>query len=249
LYATWGSNGQTSYQTTTPDNTIKVYQDSLEVSSPKKATGFQIKVSSEGNAPLDQIHGLHVYTNSDIDQEQIQTDSYPSSIDLEVPGLSQRTLRHDRAADLCSPTSTTAVVRYLSSNPNIDPVNFATAAWDRGFDIFGNWVFNVAEAATELGPSWSCWVERFHRFDDIYSHLQQGTPVVVSIRGPLPGSALAYAKGHLVAVIGYDHNLHKVLCMDPAFPSDGLTHVSYNLSDFVQAWNRRGKVAYVFKKN
>ena len=100
-----------------------------------------------------------------------------------------------------------------------------------------------------LGSEWNCWVERLSGFDDIYKRLQQGTPVIVSVRGPLPGGALPYAKGHLMTVIGYDTENKKVNCIDSAFPTDGETNVFYELSDFVQAWSRRGKVAYVFSKN
>jgi hypothetical protein len=68
------------------------------------------------------------------------------------------------------------------------------------------------------------------------------------VRGPLPGSAKPYANGHLMAVIGYDPSQQTVICMDPAFPADSETHVVYHLSDFLQAWSRRGNVAYVFAK-
>jgi hypothetical protein len=246
LYALWGSEGQTSFKETVCENTISVYQDALEITGTKKATGFQIKIVSEGDASIDCIHGLHVYTNSDASQEIEQTFSSP--VYLPVAGLSQITLKHARCTDLCSPTSTTAIVRYLSKNPNIDPILFATGAWDAGFDIYGNWVFNVAQAATELGPAWNCWVERLKGFDAICGYLHRGTPVIVSIRGPLPGSAKPYAKGHLVAVIGYDPEHKKVICMDPAFPSDDQTIVRYDSTDFIQAWGRRGNTAYVFSR-
>ncbi len=195
---------------------------------------------------LDDIRAFHVYTNCDKIQEPRQSVSCSLPVCLQVNGLSQMVLNHVRNRDLCSPTSTTAVVRYLLQNDGIDPLLFAQNTWDRGFDIFGNWVFNVAEAAAQLGPKWNCWVERLNGFDDIYQHLQAGTPVVVSVRGPLPGSAQPYASGHLIAVIGYDPQQQKVICMDPAFPSHDQTHVFYDLSDFIQAWNRRGRVAYVF---
>lgn len=249
LYATWGSDGQSSFLNTTQDASVRVYQDALEVMEGKKATGFQIKIVPEGNAPLDYIHSLHIYTNNDRVQGSEQKISYSSPIYLQVPGLSQMVLNHIRYADLCSPTSTTAVSQYLANNGTIDPVNFAENAWDRGFDIFGNWVFNAAQASSVLGPEWSCWVERLGGFDDIYQRLHQGTPVVVSVRGPLPGSALPYAKGHLMAVIGYDPEKQKVVCMDPAFSSNEKTHVSYDLTDFIQAWSRRGKVSYIFSQN
>jgi hypothetical protein len=248
LYASWGHDGQSSFLNTTPEAPVRVYQDALEIMEANMATGFQIRVVCEGDARLDQIYGLHVYTNSDQKKES-DSSSDPAPTYLPVKGFSQMTLNHVRRRDLCSPTSTSAVVRYLSKNGEIDPVLFAQNVWDRGFDIFGNWVFNVAQAAAELGPTWSAWVERLSGFDMICQRLQQGTPVIVSVRGPLPGSALPYAKGHLIAVIGYNRDQQKVICMDPGFPTDDQTHVSYDLSDFVEAWNRRGRVAYVFAKN
>lgn len=151
--------------------------------------------------------------------------------------------------DLCSPTSTAAVTRYLSKNAEVDPIAFAQNAWDGEFDIFGHWGFSVAEAVASLGPSWNGWVERLSGFQSIYTKLKEGLPVIVSVRGPLQGSALPYAKGHLIAVIGYDAALQRVHCMDPAFPSDQETKVSYSLLDFLKAWERRGNIAYVFERN
>ena len=134
-------------------------------------------------------------------------------------------------------------MRYLSNNCSIDPQVIAQNVWDSGFDIFGNWVFNVAQASTFLCPQWSCWVERLEGFDRIYHSLSQGAPVIVSVRGPLSGSAQPYAQGHLLAVIGYDALSQKVKCMDPAFPTDYQTHVSYDLEDLIQEWSRRGNIA------
>lgn len=245
LYATWGSEGQSSYQSSGP---VKVYQDAVEVAEGKKATSFQVKIEAEGSASLNGIHGLHVYTNGDKVQEWTNT-HYQTSVFLEVAGLSQMTVAHPRHMDLCSPVSTTAATRFLSHDSSIDPAVFAQKAWDSGFDIYGNWVFNVAESYTYLGKEWSCWVERLNGFDPIYERLSQGTPVIVSVRGPLAGSASPYAKGHLMAVIGYDPQQQKVKCMDPAFPKDSETLVSYDFTDFMEAWGRRGNVAYVFRNN
>lgn len=248
LYAAWGHEGQSSFSNQAEDAPVKVYQDALEVMEGKKATGFQIKIVAEDSSSLRSVYGLHVYTNGDRFQEDESKDLPATSISLQVPGLSQMALDHVRHKDLCSPTSTAAVTRYLSHDETIKPLPFAEQVWDAGFDIFGNWVLNVAQAASLLGRDWDCWVERLHGFNDIYNSLKQGIPVVVSVRGPLPKSAQPYAKGHLLAVIGYDALNQKVLCMDPAFQTDHETHASYELLDFVQAWNRRGNVAYFFKK-
>lgn len=247
-YASWGNDGQSSFKSTTDKAPVKVYQDALEILNGKKATAFRIKVVTDGASTLNSIHGLHVYMNSDKAKESQWVDPDLTSIFLKVPGLSQMALKHVRHADLCSPTSTTAVTRYLLNDYTIDPLDFAQQSWDAGFDIFGNWVFNVAQASTHLGDAWNCWVERLNGFNDIYTSLKQGAPVIVSVRGPLSGSALPYAQGHLLAVVGYDALHQNVICMDPAFQTDNETHVSYSLSEFIQAWNRRGNVAYIFQK-
>jgi hypothetical protein len=249
FYASWGSEGQSSFLSTTEKDPVRSYQDAIEVMQGKKGTGFQIKVLAEGAASLKDMFALHAYTNGDKTADALPAISSATPIALSVKGLSQMALDHVRRADLCSPTSTTAVVRHLANHSNLDPILFAKQAWDGGFDIFGNWVFNVAAAASELGSCWNSWVERLNGFDDIYRQLLQGTPVVVSVKGPLKGSALPYAKGHLMVVTGFDPKEQKVVCMDPAFPQDRQTTVFYDLSDFVQAWNRRGRVAYMFHKN
>lgn len=245
LYAAWGAEGQSSFEESSEAGNVKTFQDAIEVLNNKKATAFAVKIASEGNASLSNLHALHAYTNGQSEKPtQVLLDHKP--VHLKVPGLSQIALQHQRCRDMCSPTSTTAVVRYLSNQKDIDPLIFAKQSMDHGFDIYGNWVFNVAQASCELGSKWNCWVERLKGFDDVYSQLLQGNPVVVSVRGPLKGSAALYAKGHLMAVIGYQPLENKVTCMDPAFPSDQETMVEYDLEDFMLAWNRRGKIAYVF---
>jgi hypothetical protein len=243
LYSEWGKEGQASFSNTADG--VKVYQDALEVLEGKKATAFQIRTAAEEGADVNGIWALHVYTNGD--RLAKETPELPTVL-LDVEGLSQMVLPHPRHKDLCSPTSTAIVTRFLSKNQDIDPNEFAQEAWDGGFDIYGNWVFNVAAAASKLGPKWHCWVERLNGFEDLHARLMEGTPVIVSVRGPLPGSALPYAKGHLMVVKGYDAADKRVLCLDPAFPEDEKTAVSYDLNDFMEAWNRRGRVAYVFHR-
>lgn len=247
-YAKWGSSGQAGFSEGVESLLARVDQDAVQILEGKKATGFRIKIETKGNAPLDAVSALHVYTDSDRVQESHMRIVDPARICLPVSGISQMALPDERATRLCSPTSTAATVRYLLNNPSIEPIAFAESVWDSCFDIFGNWVLNVAQAAAILGPDWSCWVERLAGFDAIYERLRLSTPVVVSVRGPLNGSAKPYASGHLITVIGYDPAEQRVLCMDSAFPTDKETLVSYDLLDFVQAWERRGRVAYIFNK-
>lgn len=245
LYATWGADHQMSFLSVVEGCPVRAYQDAVEVLRGQKATGFQIKIVGENGAELQCLRSLHVFTN-DRSRAPFENYLFSESMHLDVQGLSQRNLPHPRAMDLCSPTSTSAVVRYLLNKSDLDPVSFAQRAWDQGFDIFGNWVLNVVEASNLLGGSWDCWVERLSGFADIYAKLKEKTPVVVSVRGPLVGSALPYGKGHLLVVMGFDAQNQQVLCMDPAFPTKEETLVSYPLQDFLEAWGRRGFISYIF---
>ncbi len=242
----WGAHEQKSNSEFAGNGLTRVYQDLFQVLNGQKATAFKIRIEADGDAALENIHSLHVYTNASKTSEKTAFNGH-TSVSLPVAGLSQMALDHPRHRDLCSPTSTTAVVRYLLNDPEIDPLLFAEQSWDQQFDIYGNWVLNVAEASSLLGPSWNCWVEFLSCFQDVYHRLLQGFPVVVSVRGPLPGSALPYKNGHLLVITGYDHQLQQVLCMDPAFPSNCETLVWYSLGDFLAAWERRGKIAYLFE--
>lgn len=237
LYAEWGQSGQTSYQH--KEGLITVFQDTIRVEG-IKASAFEIKM--EG-ADLD-MRSLYVYTNSD--ENVVTREILPEkSFSLPLKGLSQIALGQPLDKRGCSPTSSAAVLAYLLQKP-IDVENFANAVWDRGFDIYGHWVFNVAEAANLLDAPYECYISRLSGFNEIYSHLEKGFPVVVSVRGPLPGSAAPYASGHLLVVSGYDALNDRVLCMDPAFPTHAETLVSYDREHFVQAWQRRGRIAYIF---
>ena len=148
---------------------------------------------------------------------------------------------------MCSPSSTSSVAGYLMGANRIDPVSFALHARDEAFDIFGNWVLNTAQASSLLGSSWRCWVERLGGFGDIYSRLKRNLPVVVSLKGALPGARFPYPNGHLIVVKGYDPRKERVLCMDPAFSDDAATVVDYHLPDFMDAWSKRRFLAYLFE--
>jgi Peptidase_C39 like family len=245
LYASWGSHGQKSFSEKLLDFPIQVYQDTVETQGQAKATGFKVRVEALEGANLKQFHSLHACAadvQSWTSPQQLQKELF--SVYLPLSGLSQIALQHPRHKDMCSPTSTAAVVNYLSESHAADPLEFAQHAYDKGFDIYGNWVFNVAQAYTYL--SRPCWVTRLSSFEDIHDRLSKGKPVIISIRGPLKGSALPYKSGHLIAIIGYDSERNVVQCMDPAFPLDRETLVSYPMDDLMSAWGRRKNIAYIF---
>jgi hypothetical protein len=247
LYAYWGKEEQRSFLMASPDEWVRIYQDIVEIAQDKKATGFRIRVEAEEGASLNHFIALHVCASNMPILQLVKAASY-STLCLDMPGLSQLALSHVRNQSMCSPTSITATIRYILQTNDIEVIPFAQQVWDAGFDIFGHWVFNVAQAFTYLGRQWRGWVARLTGFDDIFFYLKQKIPIVVSVKGNLQGSLFPYHNGHLIAIRGYDAAKKRVLCMDPAYPLDHQTLVSYDLNEFLQAWQNRHFIAYVFSK-
>lgn len=247
-YASWGSSEQSGGN---DSSSVAIVQEDILSLKFSQATGFRIRIVSNQQAPLNLVHSLHacIYT---IPVPTITNRLPPknlSSIVLPISGLSQMQLPHPRHHSMCSPTSTTAVLRYLLNNNSIDPLHSALKSYDRAFNIFGNWALNVAHASSLLGNNWNCWVEKLNSFDDIYEQLRCRIPVIVSIKGPLEGSASPYNSGHLIVIRGYDAESERVLCMDPAFSTDRETLASYKFIHFIDAWNRRDNTAYMFSQS
>ncbi|HSX10911.1 MAG TPA: C39 family peptidase [Chlamydiales bacterium] len=235
-YAEWTSSGQRSFQS--EGAFAQSYQD---VVTPKEglATRFQIKV--EG----DDLSGLHrlIVCLSNLTNHKIYAPQNLSPVLLpRVPRQSQLLLDHPRAKDLCSPTSTSTALNYLLGCRKIDPVAFANATHDQGFDIHGNWILNVAEGYNQSRIP--CHVERLTDFAALHAQFLNGRPVVVSVKGILSGAPKPYPSGHLICVIGFEGG--KVLCIDPAFPDNESTFIGYDLDDFLKAWGVRRNLSYVF---
>ncbi|MCB1112641.1 MAG: C39 family peptidase [Chlamydiales bacterium] len=248
FYALWGSNNQFTTQQEVQEFPMRVYQDCVSVLEGKRASAFRVLVLSVDGAPLGRFRALHVTTTDKSMRGPPKKKSW-KAVSLPVSGLSQMTQPDEVKERLCSPTSTLSVVRYLSGARDMSILQFADKVHDHYFLIYGNWILNVAQAYMELGDPWRCWVSYLDDFDAIHRRLETGIPVVVSVRGPLPGSAEPYSKGHLLVVTGYDPANSEVLCMDPAFPVDDAAHVRYRYEDFMEAWARRNHIAYLFERS
>jgi hypothetical protein len=247
-YARWEASGQSGGDIAAPTKGISVNQDILSLEQGTVASGFRVKVEAFNGASTQEFNQLHVcatQANPNLTEMPL---SSSSRVKLDVPPISQMLIDHPRRKDLCSPTSTSAVVGYLLGT-QVDPLHFAHRARDEAFDIFGNWVLNTAHASSLLGSGWSCWVERVAGFRDIYQRLVCHTPVVVSVKGELRGAPLPYANGHLIVVRGFDPSTGRVLCIDPAFASQRETEVEYAWEDFMEAWSRRRRLAYLFVRD
>jgi hypothetical protein len=247
LYAVWGSQHQYSFYDQSHTGSVHSFQDQVQLLKGELATGFRLRIEARQGASFTHFRTLHTCTSH---LAAFKCPRYPtfsfSSIHLSVPGISQLRLSHPRATSFCSPTSTTAVIRYLLAHDQLKPLPFTEKVYDAGFDIYGNWSFNVAQAFVELGSTWSCQYARLTGFDSLLPYLQQDLPVIVSVKGQLTGSLMPYTNGHLLVVRGYEASTRRVLCMDPAFPTDEQTHQAYDVDEFMQAWSQRYYLAYLF---
>lgn len=244
-YAQWGTQFQQSFSSSTEDNSIQIEQDTLHLSG--YADEFQVQIEAQEGANLAGLRSIYACAADLSTFSLFHSLPKNSSPSLEVPKISQMVLNHPRHQSLCSPTSLAAVLQYLRQEDQ-DVLSLAEQVWDANGDIFGNWVFNIAQASASLGPAWRCWAARLNGFEDLMSYLTQQIPVIVSVKGSLPGSPLPYAHGHLLVIRGYDSAHQQVLCMDPAFSLPSLTYVAYPFQDFIKAWGNRYYLAYLFKK-
>jgi len=243
-YAEWGAASQKTFQRSLSN--ISTHQD---VIAPQKgyATGFRYVVKSEEGASLNTLHNISIFCR-DTALFEIKPPQNLSSICLErVFPHSQMALSHPRHRDLCSPTSTTAAINFLLKKKEVNPLEIAQKVHDSEFDIYGNWILNTAAAYEALGGNYQTFVARLPDFTFVHQQLIKALPVIVSVKGPLPGAPLPYERGHLILLIGYSDG--QVLCMDPAFNTDAETLISYPLEPFLEAWGARRNLAYLFISN
>lgn len=250
LYAAWGKDQQKSFSSPKEGACARVFQDALTTLSATKARGFRIRCTTKDGASLTDLVSIHAATFKKCNEVKNGMSELPSDrILLDVQGLSQMALNDPRNFRLCSPTSTTAVLRFLCQDQMIDPIHFAEKCLDQTFDIFGNWVLNAAEANHYLrNTEYFCYVERCQGMKDLYASLRSGYPIVVSVKGSIEGAPLPYKNGHLLVICGIDTTTKKVLCMDPAFGADRETKTSYSIDSFEAAWKKRHYLTYTFRK-
>jgi len=242
-YAEWAGSTQRTFKST--DSFAQAYQDAA---SPKSGfcNGFRVKMAAVEGSNLIQLDSLYACLSNLSDLSIVAPPPLLPIFLHNVPRQSQLTLDHPRHKDMCSPTSTSTAIKYLSGK-TIDPVAFAKRSHDDEFDIYGNWILNTAEAYQQLDGAYRVHVERLNDFTAIHAQLSRGNPVVVSVRGQLLGSPVS-SGGHLICIIGYDSKANTVQCIDPAFPDTDSTLVSYPLPSFLQAWALRRNISYLFEK-
>jgi hypothetical protein len=246
--AEWGGGVQKSF-CDEHDPLVTLSIDALTNKDGQPFEAITVKVIAVGGANLASVHSISICASNMQAFKPLSLDrSLPTVIINDVPRISQMVLNHPRCRDMCSPTSTTMVLNYLNKS-TINPLVLADQARDQKFDIYGNWVLNVAAAYDLSRGNVHCRVQRLNTLEELHRSLAAGYPVVVSVKGPLSGSAEPYSAGHLLVIIGWDAEQQEFVCLDPAFPTAEATYVRYSFQDFIEAWGqRRRQLSYVFYK-
>lgn len=228
----------------------------VEMQKHKLATGFRIKAAFCDGAQPTNLRALFacISNTQNFRIAQPKFDSLKYIPPLEVPKQSQMVIHHPRSHELCSPTSTSMIVNYfinkmyhspIRSNLQNYVVNFADKVHDdSNLNIYGNWILNVAQAFDSSNGEVFFRVERLNSFSALHDYLTKRIPVAVSVRR-LRGGATPYRNGHFMVVVGWDSIKRMVMCIDPAFGSNGTTLRRYKLNDFLQAWSRSVNLSYV----
>jgi len=241
----WGAHVQRSFRHETLGTTYQHVR--LELPRNRLADAVRIKIEAHDGASLSKLKALSVsisnlnnFSSEIKDQALLQL---PSVKLTGMPAQSQMVLHHTKKEALCSPTSLTMVMGYLTQKP-IDAIGFARKAHDDGLDAYGSWPFNTAAAFEQVNGACLFRVQRLSSFADLHKLVLRRIPVVVSVRGMIEGAAKEYDKGHLLVVMGWDKERKKVLCHDPAFKLNSQVPVAYDLPSFLAAWERSRRLAY-----
>lgn len=243
----WGNDIQQSYVSKS-DGFSSYVHVRLEVDKKKVADAFRIKIEPKKGASLSLVHNVSValsdFTIFKAESHKNIDNSLQSVYVTGVPLISQFALEHEDKGRICSPTSCTMLVNFLTGKNN-DPLVFAAEVFDTGLSVYGSWPCNLAHAFEVCGGKFSFFVRRMNWFAGLHQQLVQGMPVIVSVRGTLPGALKPFPHGHLMVVVGWDSNTREVLCHDPACESDTEVFKRYPLEDFLRAWESSHRLSYV----
>jgi hypothetical protein len=156
---------------------------------------------------------------------------------IDIPECSQM-VYPDGGEVWCSPTSTSMVLGYLTSDtgPCEPRVRAAVeGVYDWIYDGHGNWPFNTAYAATF---GYEGYVARFTSLAKAEEFVKAGVPVIMSIawgKGELTGADIESTNGHLLVLVGFDAEGNLII-NDPASPANETVRRTYLRSEFEPLW-------------
>lgn len=243
--ADWGADVQKTYLSKS-DGISSFVHVRLEMNDKKVADAFRIKIVPYKKASLSLVYSIAVALsdfNTFKPENVVNSELQPIHI-KGLPTIAQFALEHEDNSRICSPVSCTMLVQYLTGNYR-DPLEFAAKSFDAGLGVYGSWPCNTAHAFEECNGSMHFMVRRMNAFADLHEQLIKGMPVVVSVRGNLPGALKSFPHGHLLVVVGWDNETRQVLCHDPAAETNEMVFKRYPITDFLRAWECSHRLSYV----
>ncbi len=254
----WATKSQKTFSSS-KDSYVYTKHVRVEMQKNKRANGFRIKVQAQNGASIKNLKALFVSV-SNMNNFVFKKNNFNKKtiIVKGVPKVSQWSVKHHRAKDFCSPTSTTMILGYYSRKGLFPGIRNKLSGYikkiaskvhdDSYLDIYGAWPLNIAQAFDSSKGRLFCSVERLSGIEHIYEFLKRKIPLAVSVRGYLKGGFKRYDNGHFIVVVGWDNNRKAFLCIDPAFTSEKKMLRAYNFRDFRKAWGTSRNLAYVIRR-
>lgn len=241
----WGADVQQSYMHKS-DGFSSFFHVRLEVIDKKVADAFRVKIVPHDTASLSLIHNMTVATSdfNKFSSEQSLSINLESMCIEGLPLIAQFAIEHEDNGRICSPVSCAMLVEYITQQCQ-DPLIFASKSFDSGLGVYGSWPYNMAHAFEECKGAFHFSVRRMNNFAELYEQLVKGMPVIVSVRGTLVGALKPFPHGHLMVIVGWDNETKEVLCHDPAAECNEKVFKRYSIADFVPAWERSHRLAYI----
>jgi hypothetical protein len=251
LLMRWQKNQNCSFINCCKDQKFKNYHVRSELENEQLADAFKITILPKNQAEIKSLSligattcNLKKFEKSD----KVEHKKFKSTQNiLKLPKISQIATEHKDASRICSPTSLTMALNFLS-DLKLSPNNTADQVYDSCLDAYGAWQYNVAYASDILHDKYYVHLKRLKSFQDIINDINIKLPVIVSVRGDITGAAKSYQNGHLIVVTGYDAKKRKVICHDPAWTKNRDVTKAYPLTDFLHAWAKSHHLAYCFEK-
>jgi len=245
LMADWGRGIQKTYLTKS-DGLASCVHVRLELDETKTADAFCIKIEPHEGAQLQLLEAVAVAV-SDFSLFALQgcvDDNLKTIILTDVPALAQFSFDHNDKGRICSPVSCAMLVQYLVKE-SVQLDDFIASIFDDGLGVYGSWQCNVAHMFDACKGKVNFFVRRAQSFMDVYQSLEKSFPVIVSVRGELPGAMKPFPHGHLLVIIGWDNETREVVCHDPAAESNDKVLKRYPVEPFLRAWQRSHRLMYI----
>jgi hypothetical protein len=209
-------------------------------------TGFQILLLSWQSQATAL---LQLFVSTSDSKSSLSTNDpplLPSVLLPQMPRISQIAISRMHSDELSLPAALSVAIGQILGNP-IDSLAFCEATRDPEFGCRESWLWNTAVASRTLGDGYRVYVDFLSDLTALHDHLLDGFPVVVAVRGYLPGCAQPYAKDHTVCIYGYDANAQLIYAIDGGFRNSRSSATTFPVADFLRSWKRTGNKACIIE--